>query len=54
MDRKGSAWANSAASVRAGFENCWIAFGLDALEASIHHLADDDEEGSGPKAPNDP
>lgn len=48
LDRKGSAWANTANSVRSGYENLWITTALDALEPLVLLSADaEDDEGGG-------
>lgn len=47
IDRKGSAWANTANSVRSGYENIWIIAALDALEPLVLLSADGDDEEAG-------
>jgi hypothetical protein len=47
LDRKGSAWANTAWSVRTGYENIWITTALDALEPLVLLSADGDDEDGG-------
>lgn len=45
---QGSAWVNTANSIRAGFTNVWIAPGIAALEAVLRLVPDEaDDEGGG-------
>lgn len=41
---RGREWRNAADSVRAGFENAWIAAGVDALVAVLLNSPDVDDE----------
>lgn len=51
LDRLGPAWANTANSVRAGYENVWISAALDAIEVLVRACpdaeGDEAEEGGG-------
>lgn len=42
IERTGPAWANTAASVRAGYSNVWIEAAIDALEPLVILSGDED------------
>jgi hypothetical protein len=44
IDAQGTAWANTAHNIRAGFENIWITAGLKAIDQALR---------SGPQAADD-
>lgn len=41
---KGPAWSNAAASIRAGFTNCWIEAAVTALTGVLRLVPDEDED----------
>lgn len=49
---QGSAWANTAESVRAGFTNVWIKPALDAIEGLVLRSGDADEDEPAPSPPH--
>lgn len=50
VEAQGTAWTNTANSIRAGYSNVWIAAGIAALEAVLRLVPDeaDDPEGGRP------
>ena len=50
LEAKGTAWANTANSVRAGYSNVWIAAAIDALQELLRLVPDeaDTDEGGRP------
>lgn len=44
LERQGPAWTNAANSVRAGYENSWIAAGIAAIEAVLKRLPHDEDD----------
>lgn len=51
---QGPAWANTANSIRAGFENVWIARAIVALEGVLRLVPDEADDESPKRPPPDP